>query len=475
MSPIELNAILEGGESSSVEFKRCGDLPGSDTYETVCSFANRHGGNIFLGVLDDGTIEGVNPKRVTEIRRNLVNRVCNPNQFEPAPVIETEAIATGNGTVIRVWVPMSSSVVRFKGVAYDRMFDADRRVVGDFGMTQMYMRKQDYYYEQRILPALTLDDFRPDLIERCRAMAASRRPDHPWKHMDDDELLHSANLWGIDAKDRASGYRLAAVLLLGKDETISSVCPAYRTDALVRRVDLDRYDDRLIVRTNLVEAYDRLATFSRDRLPDRFHLEGDMSVSPRDIIVRELVANTLIHREYSSPMSGSIIIGNDGIRTKNASRSFYEGRLSLTDFSPMSKNPIIAGFFTEIGLADELGSGMRNLCKYSRIYSGKEPILEDGDMFSAFVPVRFVDGSSGSGEEPPQAARQTATLAGNVDEVIDQIIAERGSVTSREVADRTQVSLRTAYRYIVARVQDGALIAVRRGHATSYRPADRDS
>lgn len=174
------------------------------------------------------------------------------------------------------------------------------------------MRKQNYYSEQRIYPALTLDDLRGDLIERCRRMAVLRRPDHPWRNLDDEELLRSANLWDVDATDRSSGYRMAAVLLLSRDETIGAVCPVYRTDALVRRRDVERYDDRLTVRTNLVDAYDMLSGFVRGQMPDRFHLDGDVSVSPRDIIVRELIANLLIHREYSSPMPGRIIVGNDG-------------------------------------------------------------------------------------------------------------------------------------------------------------------
>ena len=43
----------------AVEFKRCGNGIESDTYETVCSFLNRFGGDIFMGVLDDGTVVGV--------------------------------------------------------------------------------------------------------------------------------------------------------------------------------------------------------------------------------------------------------------------------------------------------------------------------------------------------------------------------------------------------------------------------------
>lgn len=54
---------------------------------------------------------------------------------------------------------------------------------------------------------------------------------------------------------------------------ILNVCPAYETDALVRKVNLDRYDDREIIRTNLIESFDQLMEFGRKHLPDKFFME----------------------------------------------------------------------------------------------------------------------------------------------------------------------------------------------------------
>ena len=69
--------------------------------------------------------------------------------------------------------------------------------------------------------------------------------------MTDKELLHSAGLVGTDAETRKKGYNLAAVMLLGRDDVIFSTNPAYRTDALLRKVNLDRYDDRLIAQNDV--------------------------------------------------------------------------------------------------------------------------------------------------------------------------------------------------------------------------------
>lgn len=455
---------MEQGESTSVEFKRNGSIPGVDVFETICSFSNRYGGNIFLGVLDDGTIEGVNPKTVNDIQLNIVNVANNPNVFEPLPIAETEVIRIDTKQVIRIWVPMNTSVIKYKGKIYDRVFDVDKRIRGQQQISQLYIRKQNYYSEQSIYPGLKFEDLRPDLIERARKMANVRRSGHPWASMTDRELLRSARLYNRNAEDGTSGYNLAAALLLGSDSAIASVAPAYRTDALVRRINVDRYDDRLIVKQPLIEAYDELSSFAKRQLPDSFNLEGTQSISPRDIIIRELVTNTLIHREFSSPIPGKLIIDDDGIHTENASKSFFEGRLNLSDFNPMPKNPIIADFFTEIGLADELGSGMRNLNKYSQIYSGQEPVLSDGDIFEAFVPVNFVMSPKARPSTNHNNPESQGTSA-----VLQKLLQSKNTFTAHDLAHQAGVTDRTARRNIAKFIDQGLIEALGKGNARKYQ------
>ena len=143
---------------------------------------------------------------------------------------------------------------------------------------------------------------------------------HPWESMSDDDLFRSAGLYGVDFSTGEKGFNLAAILLLGKDDVILNVCPVYETDALVRKVNVDRYDDREIVRTNLVESFDQLMEFGRKHLPDKFFLENENRVSLRNILVREMVANTLMHREYSSSYSAKFVICQEKMYVENANR-----------------------------------------------------------------------------------------------------------------------------------------------------------
>lgn len=64
------------------------------------------------------------------------------------------------------------------------------------------------------------------------------------------------------------------------------------------------------------------------------------------------------------------------------------GFIDLNNYSPYPKNPKIASFFKEIGLADELGSGIKKIAKYSRIYSnGAQPSFRDDETFIASIPL----------------------------------------------------------------------------------------
>ena len=56
-------------------------------------------------------------------------------------------------------------------------------------------------------------------------------------------------------------------------------------------------------------------------------------------------------------------------------------------FTPFPKNPDIARFFRQIGLADELGSGVRNMMKYGKAYGDDDPELIEGDVFRIIVKV----------------------------------------------------------------------------------------
>jgi len=203
--------------------------------------------------------------------------------------------------------------------------------------------------------------------------------------MEDFDLLKSAQLYLKDYQSGKEGFTLASVLLLGKDAVILSALPHFRTDAILRRENVDRYDDRDDIRTNLVESYDRLMAFTAKHLPDKFYLEKDQRINLRDHIFREVAGNILIHREYLNPFPAKLVIEQNRVYAENSNKPHGHGLINPANFSPFPKNPVIAKFFREIGRADEMGSGVRNLFKYCKVYSGEKPQLREDDIFKSYL------------------------------------------------------------------------------------------
>ena len=384
-----MQSMLTIGETVAVEFKRCGNGIESDTYETVCSFLNRFGGDIFLGVLDDGTVLGVPESAVQDMIRNFIKVVSNPALFSPTVYLVPEKIEYDEKhTIIHIHVPPSAEVHSYKKIIYDRVDDADIKVTATGAIAQMYIRKQNIFTEKKIYPYAKLDDLRLDLLPKIRILAQNHAGGtHPWTSMDDEEVLKSAGLYGRDIATGEEGYNLAAIMLLGKDDVILNVAPAYVTDALVRKVNVDRYDDREVIKTNLIESYDRLMDFGKKHLPDKFFLEGDVNKSLRNTILREMVSNVLMHREFTNSYTAKFVIENERMYVENANRAANDGYITEDNLQPIPKNPVIASFFRNIGFADQLGSGVRNLFKYSKYYSGKMPEFIEGDIFRIIVPL----------------------------------------------------------------------------------------
>ena len=145
--------------------------------------------------------------------------------------------------------------------------------------------------------------------------------------MSNEELLRSTNLILTDPETKREGITLAAILLFGKDNSIMSVLPQHKTDAIFRVENKDRYDDRDVVITNLIDSYDRLIEFGQKHLNDLFVLDGIVNVNARDRILREIVSNTLAHRDYSSGYPAKMIIDDEKITVENSNLAHGMGAL----------------------------------------------------------------------------------------------------------------------------------------------------
>lgn len=342
------------------------------------------------GVKDNGEILGLEEDKIDKVKKEFVTSVNNENKMYPPLYLTPVEYEIDGKFILYIRVPAAQDVCRCNGRIYDRNHESDIDITHHSDeVYRLYARKRGSYYVNKVT-GFGMNALRHDLIERVKDMTRAREEGHPWRSMSDEQLLRSEGLILTDERTQKEGVTLAAILLFGQDSTIMSVLPQHKTDAIFRVFNTDRYDDRDVVITNLIESYDRLMAFGKKNLNDTFHLEGIQSVSARDHILREIISNLLMHRDFASGYVAKLVIEKNRIYTENANLSHGYGALDIATFEPFQKNPPISKVFREIGLADELGSGMRNTYKYTKMYSGGEPQFVEGDIFRITIPLSEV-------------------------------------------------------------------------------------
>ena len=176
---------------------------------------------------------------------------------------------------------------------------------------------------------------------------------------------------------------------------------------------------------------------------------------------------------------------------ENANRCAQLGVLTPMNLEPNPKNPIIAAFFRNIGYADQLGSGVRNLYHYSKFYSGEAPELKEDDIFRITVPldVALVDamenptqgrenptqdqgnptqgqenptqdqGNPTQDRENPTQGRENPTqeIPHPIENSILELVASEPSLSQREIANRLNQNTNTI-KYRIRRLKEKGLL-----------------
>lgn len=455
MTEQKIKGILRKKEKVNSEFKLSQTALPSNTFESVCAFLNREGGHLILGADNNGNITGVDSSSISTIKNNLVASSNNPQKLDPPFLLFPQDFVITNRNIIYVYVPESSQVHKCDNTVYDRSEDGDFRVTEAHLIAEIYNRKRIHYTENKIYPHLTISDLDSELIFKSRTIIKNNKSSHPWLSLNDEEFLRTAGFFRTDYQTGEQGYTLAAALIFGTDGVIQNVLPHYKIDALARRENMDRYDDREEIRTNLINAYEKLMSFIAKHLPDKFYLEGTQRISLREKIFREVIANLIVHREYTNAMPATLTVFKNKVETLNANKPHGEGPINPNDFTPFPKNPMISKFFMQLGWVEEIGSGILNVNKYIKSYSGRgKPEFIEGDVFKTIIPIPVAKKVT---KKESKKDKIRAAVNAAVKDIVSKdikermvrivmIIARKGNVKTKDIVSELSVAERTIRR-----------------------------
>ena len=120
--------LIARGEGVDIEFKLASAGVHDDVFETVCSFANGQGGDMFLGVNDHGQAVGLSREALDGIKRD-VKQACSANGlFTKAVPVGVQELVLNRHHIVHIQVPRMRHGVAYKGCRYVRRGDADFKV-----------------------------------------------------------------------------------------------------------------------------------------------------------------------------------------------------------------------------------------------------------------------------------------------------------------------------------------------------------
>lgn len=368
MTPDEANAMIAGGETLSVEFKRArrNDLNDEDIVEAAVCLANAEGGTLFLGVMDDGEVEGLYPRHGTTTEPHLL-RAMMTNRTEPPLDVNVELVDLDGIVIAAVSVPRSAFPVGTSGGKYLRRTlqpngQPQCKPLMLHAMLAQGLAAQGSDYAAVTARGAEVGDLDPLEFERFRRLCAAGKGDRALANASGDEILRALRL--IRPED-PNLVTLGAVLLFGTQSTIEHSVPTH--EVLFQELRGGQVIFSETMRGPLIATAERLTDLLQARNSEQELMLGIHRVGVPRVpaeVIRESIANALTHRDYAA--LGPIVVQLDEHQLRVTSPGGFPHGVTLDNLLDTSvpRSPILVDAFKRAGIVDRAGRGIREMYSF---------------------------------------------------------------------------------------------------------------
>ncbi|MEM9555317.1 MAG: RNA-binding domain-containing protein [Acidobacteriota bacterium] len=364
----ELQHRIDAWEDLRTEFKAW-PIPNERLAATLVAFANSEGGDLIVGVEDDGTLQGV--EDADAVSRAIDNIAFN--NCVPPITVEQTAIRLESGRrilVVNVERGEMQPYCTQKGNTIYVRTSSGRRPASREEILRLYQASGSFFYDEKPLPRLTIDDL--DLAAFDHYLADTLQDEL----RDDPERL----LVNWRLLSRGGAPTVAGLLLFGRHP--QRHLPFAQVNA-ARFAGIDSsYDpsDRKDLAGRLVDVIDQAERFVDLHLPVPHEIR-DFEPEPRPelpkVAIREAIVNALAHRDYTIPGPVRLFIFDDRIEIHTPGRppnTIDEGAMRAGVH--VVRNPAIYARLADLGLSTRAGTGVRRMIRLVREATGREVGIE---------------------------------------------------------------------------------------------------
>lgn len=365
-------------ESKTVEFKSTFN---QDVLVSLVAFANADGGDVYVGVRDDGNVVGV--QLAAESETTWINEI--KSKTAPAIVPEADRIAVGKKTVVRLHIaPLPVKPTSVQGRYYIRKAKSNH-LMSLAELSDLYLKAAgdswDALPNRRGLDVISL--------EKVALFAKRMNPDNP-----DDPLRVLRKLSLI-----RDGHPTNACYLAFAEDYCQET--AFQTGRFKTRSHI--IDDRTF-NADLLGELDGVMAFVKNHLMAELVITGkpehDVRYDYPMEAIREIVLNMLVHRDYCGAGVNTIKIFDDHMEFTNPGglpHGLTVNDLLSDAYVTSPRNPQLASLFKAVGLTERYGSGIRRIADACRRHGGVRVEFENHETWFKVI-LSKVNCEKGTGE-----------------------------------------------------------------------------
>ena len=444
----DIKKLLSQKENRRLEFKR--EFPSNEKLiKTAIAFSNSQGGDLVIGVEDDGSVVGIDEDSVVKFEEIISNTIydnCIPNimpeiysaRYESKTVLIVhfypssqrphfiKALGKHKGAFVRV-----GSNNRLATLDILENLEREKRRIS-FDSVVNY----DVMYSENIFDSIVekLENelkIKPDIniFEKLKLIKKER----------DEYFLTNLGIWF--SKKREECFPL-----------IKIECARFK--GVTTKVFLDQatYDGGIIESIEgsieFIKKNIRLgATIGEVYREDRWEYPL--------LALREIIINSVVHRDYSILGSDIKIAIFDDMVEVTSPGYFMIEKDQLSSGCSELRNQNLGNLFKKLKIIEQWGTGFEKVKKELENYPATTLVVEDSS--SLFTQIRLEKKSQDTATPKATPKATSKTTPKTTKEILVSLIEESPKITREELSKKLEISINGVKQHILKLKKDGVL------------------
>jgi len=382
MNEFELKERIFKREDLHTEFKES-FTDNKDIAKSIVCFANTDGGQIVVGVNDNGEIVGV--ENIDEHIRRIDDVAYN--RCEPPVTIIQETLSIENKTILIINVPKGDQRPYRTAMGFYYIRSASRcRQASREELLRLFQATASIYYDEIEISRASIKDIDMEYAKKFLERYFNL------KVVDKNLILSLINIKALSKTEKPT---LAGILFFGEDPQYyipnGRITAAYIEGDNISISPSDKKDFEGKVPEILEDSMRFLKIYVKEKHIIK-GLEPEKYPEIEDFVLREALVNAVAHRDYTISAPVRLLIFTDRIEFHTPGK--LPNTVTIENIkiggSHVLRNPTIYNLLGKMQLVTDVGSGIRRIIESVNRTIGKEVKLEVIDSeFILTIPRRI--------------------------------------------------------------------------------------